>query len=130
MAEVERTCVVCRRKGDLATLLRFVKVEDEIGKARVVADFERIMPGRGAYCQISSGCLHDKKLLSLIRRSLVPKGDKKTEVIWAEQNLLEEIKSDLNSVDDSETNAALRKIVFKEFSAVDGAKKNNLKIRL
>ena len=71
-----RTCVVCRKTGCKAELLRFVLspgrdgAQGENAGRRLELDLEQIRPGRGVYCHADPECLFQKKLWGACAASL------------------------------------------------------------
>lgn len=66
----QRSCVVCRGKGEKEELLRFV-VENNEGQARLVLDLRQLRPGRGVYCHRQAACFGSQKTLELLRQAML-----------------------------------------------------------
>jgi uncharacterized protein len=52
LREIERTCCICRSKGDKRSLLRLVAQASSL-----VVDYHQRLPGRGAYMHPSAECV-------------------------------------------------------------------------
>ncbi len=78
---VERSCIVCRKKGDKSNFIKFVKNKD----GTVAIEKDKKLDGRGAYICKTEECVklcQKKRALNRVFKTEIP------------QNLYEDIESE------------------------------------